>query len=312
MKDASRGFVLVIVLWVLAMLTLVSVGLGHRMMLDMRAAAYTLDHVQALMMARAAAQRGIVVLRNKAVTDLADALHPDITFYGQEWAQPFDLFAEKLVEPPEGTETDICTFTIRDEEARFNLNTVSFDVLEAIEPLDRSVVRRIRARRTEGEEEGRGPAPFHAVEELRYMRGVNDKEWFGKDDEPGICDLFTTVGSGRINVNTAPRVVLESLPKIEASAVDAVLAYREGPDGELGTADDLGFWDWNDLMDQTGIQGESLGILRRYGDLNSACFTVTGIATRRNGQVRAAVSATVMVVGGEANLLDWREEPLGP
>ena len=311
MKRDERGFVLLVVLWVLAMLTVITIGFGRRSLLEQRSAAYTLDYSEALIMARGAVHRGVILLRNKAVQDAADRDHPPVTFPGQDWARPLDLYEEGIYKRQEGVDTDTCTFKIRDEESRFNLNTVPEDILEEIEALDRSVIRRIKERRTKGEQENEGPAPFHAAEELRYMRGVDEEAWFGEDDEPGLCELFTTVGSGRVNINTASREVLEALPDVDGPTADAILGFRAGADGEIGTLDDLGFWDWEDFSAQTGISGDAMASLQKYGEMNSMYFSVTGIATRRNGQVRASVTATVLIVDTAATILDWREEPLG-
>lgn len=311
MKNREQGFVLLVVLWVLAMLTVITIGFGRRSTLDQRAAAYALDHAQALMMARGAVHRGMILLRNKAVQDAADREHPPVTFPGQDWAIPLDMYEEGIFERREGVEGDTCTFSIRDEESLFNLNTVSEDILEEVDAMDRSVLRRIKDRREKGDRDDQGPAPFHATEELRYLRGVDEEDWFGKEDEPGLKDLFTTVGSGRVNINTAPREVLEALPDVDGPAANSILGFRRGADGKLGTPDDLGFWDWNDLAAQTGISGDAMVSLQKYGQLNSTFFTITGIATRRNGLVRASVTAIVVVAEGMASILDWREEPLG-
>ncbi|MBP8128615.1 MAG: general secretion pathway protein GspK [Candidatus Hydrogenedentes bacterium] len=311
MTRREDGFVLLVVLWVLAVLTVVTVGFGRRSLMDQRAAAYALDQTQAMLMARGAVYRGILLLRNKAVTDMAEMDHPPVTHLGQEWAKPMDLFSEGIFEGKEGVEGDTCAFVIEDEQAKMNLNSIPFEVLEEVEALDRSVLRRIKARRTEGEQDGEGPAPFHAPEELRYMRGVDYEEWYGDRKETGLRNLFTTVGTERVNINTARREVLECIPDCDDQAINAVLGYRAGPDGEVGTQDDVGFLDWNDFVERTGISGESLTALKRYGDLYSTYYTVTGIATKRNGQVRASVTATVVVMEGQASILDWRERPLG-
>lgn len=311
MNNREQGFVLLVVLWVLAMLTVISIGFGRRATLDQRAAAYALDHAQAMMMARGAVHRGVILLRNKAVQDAADREHPSVTFHGQDWSIPLDMYKERIFKRREEVEGDTCTFYVRDEQSLFNLNSVSMDILEEIDALDRSILRRIRDRRTKGDREGEGPAAFHAIEELRYIRDVDEEDWFGQDDEPGLKDLFTTVGSGQVNINTASRAVLEALPDMDGPAVNAILGFRKGADGKLGTPDDLGFWDWEDLAAQTGISGDAMDSLKQFGQLNSTCFTVTGIATRRNGLVRASVTATVEIAGARATILDWREEPLG-
>src|SRR5690554_4196961 len=92
-RQAQQGFVLVVVLWVLAMLTVVTLSFGHRTMLERRAATYTMDHVQAKMLARGAVQRGIVEIRNKAFEEFSrDEEWTPLTHYGQKWARSMNLY----------------------------------------------------------------------------------------------------------------------------------------------------------------------------------------------------------------------------
>ena len=59
------GFVLVSVLWVLAILTVITLSFGQRVLIERRLAAYALDHTKALYMARGAVTRGIVELQHR-------------------------------------------------------------------------------------------------------------------------------------------------------------------------------------------------------------------------------------------------------
>ena len=90
----DRGFVLVCVLWILAILTVIAVGFQRRAMMDARAAVFTLDHTRAMFMSRGAVARGIVELRNKAVIDEINK-QPGRTSYSQKWAHTVDMLQEK-------------------------------------------------------------------------------------------------------------------------------------------------------------------------------------------------------------------------
>lgn len=323
MNGRRDGFVLLVVLWVLVVLTIITVGFGRRSMLDQQVAAYSLDHARALMIARGAVHRGIIVLRNKAIQDLAVARvaqleggrrRPPITHLGQEWAHPVNLFKDETFFDTETFgEGDTCIYLIRDEYARININSAPREVLEEIDALDAGAVREIEERRR-GKLKGRedeGALFYHAIEELRYIREVRDDDWYGDEDEPGLRDLLTVYGGGQININTAPREVLECIPDMEKRTINRILEYRAGNDGELGTRDDQGVWDPVHLTEVTGIEGKDAMSLRQFGTFDSSMFTVTGITTLRRGQVRATVSATVTVGGGDARIIAWREEPLG-
>ncbi|NIL98029.1 MAG: hypothetical protein GTO62_13110, partial [Planctomycetales bacterium] len=55
------------------------------------------------------------------------------------------------------------------------------------------------------------------TEELLLVRGVTPEIMYGGIDEefggvlPGLVDLVTATSSGRVNVNTAPSLVLQAL-----------------------------------------------------------------------------------------------------
>lgn len=59
-------------------------------------------------------------------------------------------------------------------------------------------------------------APFDTIDELFLVKGVTHEIFFGSDGEEerkyeGIAQYLTPWGSGKINVNTAPEIVLETV-----------------------------------------------------------------------------------------------------
>jgi general secretion pathway protein K len=62
--------------------------------------------------------------------------------------------------------------------------------------------------------------PLADVAELHYVRGFSDSL------VARLSGLLTTRGTGAINVNAAPRVVLATLPGINAEAVEIILRHR--------------------------------------------------------------------------------------
>lgn len=308
----NAGFVLVCVLWVVALLTVLTLGFGRRATLDRRAAAYSLDHTVAMSGARGAVERGILEIANRGVK--VRLLRPDQrggTHLGEEWANVKNLYKEGVFEETEGLEDDQVSYIITDEDRLVNINAAPRELLEEMDALSRTLVRRIMARREREERTGEGVSLFQAVEELRYLRGLDDGDWFGERGKPGLKDLMTVWGDARINVNTAPRAVLESLPRARKGDLDAILQYRAGPDGKLNTPDDRGFRDMDDLSQKTGVQGVTREALDKYCKCDSVYFKITGFATRRKGRIRAVCSAVVMVADGMPLILDWQEKTLG-
>jgi len=313
---AQRGFVLVVVLWVLAILTVVTIGFGHRSFLERRAAAYSLDQAQALAAARGTAHRGVLELQNKWILDrlrqppMGQGQAAPSTHRGQAWAQPVNLYdAEGPLAMGQEFGEDTAWFRITDFESRINVNTADEELLRQVPGMNDAVLSTLLFRRAPGN--GAPPAPLQSIEELRAIEGVSEELWFGSSEQPGFRDTLTTHGQGRININTAPRAVLACVPGLGGGGVEAILAWRAGPDGELDTADDQGFHSFDDLREKTGIQGNPLQALQRFGTFNSQVFQVEGIATRRAGTVRTAVTAVVQVNMSNATYLEWREKSLG-
>jgi Type II secretory pathway, component PulK len=76
-------------------------------------------------------------------------------------------------------------------------------------------------------------------------QGVRVDRWGRPVPEPvysvGLVELFTTLSSGRINVNTAPAHVLQVIPMVDESGAAQIIQQRSGPDGVDGTEDDVPF-----------------------------------------------------------------------
>ena len=152
------------------------------------------------------------------------------------------------------------------------------------------------------------PQPFQTIEELREVGDVKDRDWFGEEKKAGLKDLLTCWGDGKININTASGAVLKCIPHLRGNAIGAILAYRAGSDGKLYTEDDQDFKSLEDLSEKTDISGDALATLQQHCKVDSQFFTITGVATLRQGKVIASCVATVMVEGPSAMVIKWREE----
>lgn len=315
--DERSGFVLVIVLWVVAMLTVMTLSFAERAILEVKAAHYTLDHAQARMMARAAVYRGMLELQHKAINDYVEAYENPLiqrgtTHLGQAWAERVDMLADATYfENAEQYANDAAFYEINDLAARIDLNRADLSLLSSIEQLDAGVRRRIDAMRTQGTQTRRDTVFFHTLEELRNVEGMTEAAWNGEDGEPGLRDLFTVWGDanteGRINVNTAPLEVLAAIPGIGDAKARAVLLYRGG-DLLTGTGGSRPF---NSLEELAGVTELGTDDLEPYCMLSSTYFMIRGVATRQGGRVRAACTAVVHLDGSQAILKSWHEDLLG-
>jgi len=97
----------------------------------------------------------------------------------------------------------------------------------------------------------------------------------------GLVDLFTPFSTGRININTADRNVLQMLLMTsgmdqDTAGVNAdnILKFRAGPDGVDGDSDDTPFANVSQLT-AAGVNPAAIGQLGRLCDVRSATFKVT-------------------------------------
>ncbi|MDZ4860311.1 MAG: hypothetical protein SGI88_15140 [Candidatus Hydrogenedentes bacterium] len=326
MKHNEEGFILVAIIWIIAILTVLTLGLANRALLDQRAAALALDHAQTQFLARGAVQYAVADMRNKAVTEA-------ILLQAREQAAAQGIptsFRADSVDPARGgkrivslsDQSEIFTpssndsantigYSVSDAEARISLNTATEELLDEIEGLSFSTVSAIMRYRG-GELTPEERHQFLSVEEGRFLEGVDEDDWEGSDGKPGLRELFTIYGEGRINLNSAPRDVLLAVPDLDDDVVDAIIAYREGDDNKLNTSDDRSFRNLESIPAALGVDPTDLAPVAQYCTLQSQFFTITGFAAKRQGKVRAAAKAVVHLQPGNAAILSWSEGELGP
>ncbi|MBI3328686.1 MAG: helix-hairpin-helix domain-containing protein [Nitrospinae bacterium] len=121
-------------------------------------------------------------------------------------------------------------------------------------------------------------------EDLLALGIVSATTFYGTAAEGGFGQYLTVWGSGKININTAPKPVLAALPGMTPAMAEAIVRYRQGEDQEPGTADDRQFREVADLRTLDAIDRAAL-------DPFEALITVVPTAFR--------VIATGRVVSGQ-------------
>ncbi|GIX48240.1 MAG: hypothetical protein KatS3mg131_2451 [Candidatus Tectimicrobiota bacterium] len=229
MKPAGgnqRGFVLVVVLGLLAVLFILALSLGAAVRADLARARRFQDAVAAEFLAKAG---------------MAWAVHylQALERAGRLWQAPWRFEPARFGDQPLGAGTFSLTyvdatgqarFGLQDEEARLNVNTAPRALLEALlQPAAVDVERLLQQR------------PFATPEDLLVRGGLEPAVFYGQAGRPGLEAFLTVWGSGKLNVNTAPWQVLALLPGMTPAQAQALVAYRHGADGQPGTADDRFF-----------------------------------------------------------------------
>lgn len=137
-------------------------------------------------------------------------------------------------------------------------------------------------------------APFEVLDELLLVKGMD------RDTFEWLKDYITVYGSGKVNANTASRVILLTLG-LGDDIVDKILAFRAGQDKIAGTSDDGIFENAADIvakLSQTGDFSASdiaqLSIVSgQYLVTNSSYFMIRCIARLNNKKGELILNSVV-------------------
>jgi general secretion pathway protein K len=226
-----RGFALITVLWVMGILAVLAADFAAAARTTRVAAANARTDVRALWAARAGLARATELLDRKVARNLA----------GYDFAAHGDTALPEIAYELDGA--TVRAFAL-DARARVNVNSADAPTLarlfevaglasSAADSLadaildwrDRDDFRRPRGAESAEYRTLRPPvlprnAPIAEVEELRSVWGMSS------DRYARIAPYLTTVGDGRIGVNSASVAVLQTLPGIDEAGALAIAARR--------------------------------------------------------------------------------------
>ncbi len=307
-----------LVLWILAFLVLLGLGLGYTTSIDQRLVSYQRDRLIALYLAKAGYFRALVELERDST--------PKIDSYLDPWAHNPEAFqGARLGEGsftvsypvPEEDGSEGVVYGVVDEDRKVSINTASQAVLLRLPGMTDEMADSVLDWRGEhrGLGEGLGEVkdrPFEVLEELLMVEGMTDEVF------QSLRPFITVYTDGKVNLNTAPREVLEALNMGER-LVNKLLRFRRGLDDVRGTIDDQSF---------TGIGGaaqqlnafESLTpedsaqltnvITQNRLKIGASFFRIYSKGTVRDGTVIRAVEGIVQRGTGQSSsfsLLSWHE-----
>lgn len=278
----KEGTILIVSLWIMAILTVLSVGLGHRMGLELKLAGYHRDGLKALHLAKAGIRRATLELERDTaslytskydtlyecgIKELEDEEDLEKIFKGEFEDGEFVVGYEA------GSGRSL--LGMMDEERRVNINKAPQELLEALLEVNgitedtEEIARSIRLWR--GDLKGVDPvllldedqyyqvlelpyvrkgAAFEAIEELLLVRGMDQSRL------SEIKETATIFGEGKVNINTAGEKVLRALgltalrqisgardERWVEGLVEDIIDGRDGFDDKAGTDDDESFTD---------------------------------------------------------------------
>lgn len=329
----QRGSLSSTSLWILALLSLLGIGLAHHTLLQLQSENYAAQVREARWLARAGAWHAVAVLMN--AVDTGDSLRYDA--FSQEWAHSPVLFRQV----PCGSGKFEVGYTIAgdyqgvndfygiiDEERKINLNLAPEEVLLRLPGMTPEKVAALLDWRDVDEEAREGGAesayyqalthPYpckngdlESLEELTRIRG------FAEADVERLRPFATVYGEGSVNINTAPVEVLECLG-ISPEVSRQIVRLRWGDDGVPFTDDDVVFKNpvtvVSILADRLALSPEDqmyLNGLLAGGRLGvaSTYFTIHSVGLALGGKIRRRVLVTVRRRGlNGVEVIRWVEE----
>ena len=77
-------------------------------------------------------------------------------------------------------------------------------------------------------------APLDCIEELLMIKGIAEDLYYGTGETPGIAKYLTLYGKGKININTAPNLILKALSdEITDEMVSNMDEFRRNEENDL-------------------------------------------------------------------------------
>jgi general secretion pathway protein K len=245
----ERGFALVAVLLVLALLGVIGAEFAYSMRLEASAVRAWKHAIAASHLVEAAVAQAMRELAANAPFVVADEQDGSLVFFNRE-RQALPRLPRRDVPLGAGQ----FSYRITDEEARLNVNTSAPDRIDRL-LLHLGVEKEGRDTIVDSLQDWRDPNEEHrlsgaesddyylklavpyrsrngnleSVDELLQIRGVTPAIFNGTPEHPPLRDAVTVRTSGQININTAGAVVLRALGLSDAEIGEIAQSRREGP-----------------------------------------------------------------------------------
>jgi len=260
--NSQQGMILIGVLWSLFFLTALALAINSLITPQLSLAAKLRDRAILQHITEAGIKSAIIGIRADE-TDGYDVLN-------DSWSVNEDMFKEIQLadgryfslkhavasDDDDKGEEDEMIYGLIDEERKININTATVDILneffERVADTSSQEAADIADSIIDWRDEDDEPsdngaessyyrgldsgytcknAQFDLLEELLLVKGME------QDIYDRTKDYLTVYGDGKVNLNTADILVLQSLG-MRNSLAEKVITFREGDDGKIGTEDD--------------------------------------------------------------------------
>jgi general secretion pathway protein K len=308
-KNAEQGIALLMVLWILMILMVIVFSFSYMSRTEIYATMSFKGGIENKFLAEAGLERGIMEL-----------------FYRQFYrSQTVDIEGREIWKtddtPYQGQVGDgLYTVRITDEMAKVDINTVSEVVLKNLflnlgvqaEEVDIIVdsimdwkdpddLHRLHGAESDYYMSLPNPykardANFDTLEELLLVKGMTPEILYGTNQKKGAIDFLTLYSKqGQININSAPKEVLMSIPGITPELADAIIERRK--DAAIKN------------MGEIALPQEALDYLST-GEESSGAFTINSLGHKSNETGGYAIRATVAISGQDNYKIVYYKSPV--
>lgn len=281
----KKGSILIFTLWVLIILSILSIIISYRATGSIRITKYESENIRALYLAKAGFMKMLEGLNKD--TNAYDSLNED---WNSRKDKPKEFkFGGGIV-----------FYGASDEEARLNLNSQALEKEYLIRMgIGDSVSQNILDYKAQKGEKG-----FEFMEELFLVDGMTAGIYSAVKD-------YVTIYRGnnpKVNINTASEKMLNIILGDDSVMVERILNYRKGNDGELGTMDDGIVTDENfsSVFEGFGITPDLVLTYQNLFSTNSNYFRIW--AESYISEDRKAAKHIVGVAERTGKIYYWKED----
>jgi len=230
-KD-DKGVILLVTLWILAILSLLAIGIGFRRSIELKLAGYQMDSLKAYEIAKAGVVKAVDALERDKKTTVDTLRECGITLEENE------AFDEKFrnVKVGAGRFNIAC---LEDAERKIDINTAPEQVLRALFSKTPDAAKNVLAWRgsasvnigdySDKPYASKG-ASFDTINELLLVKDFTPETFSGDENASGIKDIITVYPKPKskednaftVNVNTASEEVLGIL--MDAAGFDRTVS----------------------------------------------------------------------------------------
>ncbi|MBN2713662.1 MAG: general secretion pathway protein GspK [Planctomycetes bacterium] len=334
----NRGSVLIVVMWLVTILSITTAAIAYGRRTEIAITRNRMNRKKAYVAGRAGVEFVVAQLHNHG----REKSHVP----GKEWFSSKKLYERYELKEGEFSVTPTLEITesgevkagddfgLVDEESKFNVNNAPEEVLARLKSVAPEIAKAIVLKRKElqgekkstslvttlaearkekeAEKTSRLNAPFCSLNDLLSVNGITPKMIYGDGGEnKGMSAELTACSSGRINVNTAPKEVIQALgiKEEELKKVEQARAQGEG----FQTTEK--FLEVSGLLTKDAEQDEAkmkkLEEIKKLVDVASSNFNCVSIGQSKDG-MRMAIFASLTLDKDKVAVTSWRQVGLQP